>query len=393
MGSAFYVHNDKTFHLDHSDASKYSEPDYEAPKSRITILDGFRALAILSVIAFHYTITFTRPNDPQGHIPATSPFIGFIPFEYGWIGVEFFFIISGFVILLTLNKCSGMLDFAKRRVARIWPALIVAAALTSLVTWLNGPDDWKVTPIDFLTSIFLIDPKFMALISPSTLVKWVDPVYWSLAVEIRFYFMAAIIFSFAKERFIIYWIVFQSCVAAGSIFASYFPITLYSIWSMVTIYKYLAYFTFGISIYELWEETSYPRWAVFGIVLSSLIIFLNAGLSAGVFADYQRIPSLCANFIMLSLFIIFLYRSTMLHWLSWSPIVKVGQVSYSLYLLHSCIGVSIIRILVLNRIPYIAAALMVLLGSIALALAFYRYVELPGKRLVMGAVLIRKVSI
>src|SRR5262250_3203475 len=78
------------------------------PKSRLEELDVLRGLAALAVVVFHYS----------GH--ATRYFTGF-PFHFtvGLHGVELFFVISGFVIFMTLERTARLRDFAVSRFSRL----------------------------------------------------------------------------------------------------------------------------------------------------------------------------------------------------------------------------------------------------------------------------------
>ena len=77
--------------------------------NRIQFLDGLRGIAILLVICFH---SYTRwPKFvPYGH-----QFSDFYLFKYGYLGVQLFFLISGFVILMLLEKNKTFIQFIYKR--------------------------------------------------------------------------------------------------------------------------------------------------------------------------------------------------------------------------------------------------------------------------------------
>ncbi len=96
--------------------------------SRIKHLDGMRGLAILLVIGYHAYVRWEALL-PYSHITKHIPV-----FSFGWLGVELFFMISGFVIFMTLDKSDSYLSFLRKRWLRLFPAMLIA----SLLLYLTG---------------------------------------------------------------------------------------------------------------------------------------------------------------------------------------------------------------------------------------------------------------
>lgn len=94
------------------------------PEARIQVLDSFGAFAILSVILFHILYLGERTTQ-RVLIDVGEPLS--TAFSYGYLGVEFFFIISGFVIFMTVQSAATALDFGWRRFARICSASTCSA--------------------------------------------------------------------------------------------------------------------------------------------------------------------------------------------------------------------------------------------------------------------------
>ena len=86
--------------------------------NRISHLDGMRGLAILFVVLFHAFYRWSEIEPWQ-----INPILRSLS-SYGWIGVELFFIISGYVIFLTLDRNLSMLSFVKKRWFRLFPAML-----------------------------------------------------------------------------------------------------------------------------------------------------------------------------------------------------------------------------------------------------------------------------
>lgn len=140
--------------------------------SRFDVLDGWRGLSILFVLAAHLL-----PLGPKAfQLNATA----------GPFGMALFFTLSGFLITSFLIHRPSVADFLIRRLSRILP-LAWLTALIALI-WVNAsPEMWAA---NFL---------FYANWPPMQLTEVLSP-YWSLCVEMQFYFGVALVFLVAKER-------------------------------------------------------------------------------------------------------------------------------------------------------------------------------------------------
>ncbi len=85
-------------------------------------LDALRALAVISVLLYHYTARF----------PDTYTGLTDLPFHvtFGWLGVEMFFVVSGYCIAMTLGRVSTVTEFWAKRFARLQPAYMAGVLLT-----------------------------------------------------------------------------------------------------------------------------------------------------------------------------------------------------------------------------------------------------------------------
>ena len=143
-------------------------------------IDVLRGLAALCVLLAHYTSFEAR------YFGATFS----IDLQYGTYAVELFFIISGFVIFFTIERCESWREFAVLRCTRLlptyWTALtlmvVIEAVLFGEKIWWHG----------YLANMTMLQ-EFLGI-------KDLDDVYWSLAVEIAFYLDMAVLFSLGALR-------------------------------------------------------------------------------------------------------------------------------------------------------------------------------------------------
>jgi peptidoglycan/LPS O-acetylase OafA/YrhL len=149
-------------------------------RKRFYELDLLRFVAAASVLFFHYTVR----ADVAEHLPRL-PEYAFAPVtKYGFLGVNLFFIISGFVILM--SAASGSIRaFAVSRVVRLYPAYWVACTATFVASLFLPFHGRGVTFGEYLLNL--------TMVSGFAHVKPVDGVYWSLIVEMRFYGLVAIL--------------------------------------------------------------------------------------------------------------------------------------------------------------------------------------------------------
>lgn len=169
---------------------------------RIDFIDGLRGVAIIAVILFHAYARW------PGVYLYGSTFVGSPIFNTGIAGVDLFFIISGFVILLTLRKCRGFSDFIVRRWYRLFPAMLVC----SLLVWLTAglfPErpSGEVHMWDLMPGLTLIGDGWLvhqiwdhlgSLLGIK--IKSVEGAFWSLYVEVKFYIVFGLAYFMFSER-------------------------------------------------------------------------------------------------------------------------------------------------------------------------------------------------
>jgi peptidoglycan/LPS O-acetylase OafA/YrhL len=286
--------------------------------------------------------------------------------------------ISGFVIIMTLEHCDGIVDFARRRLARLWPAMMVCATLTLAIVDLLGPPDRKIGIWSWLFSVVFIDPALAAKLL-GIKAAWVDPAYWSLWVEVRFYALAAIAFLvLGQRRFLAGWLLFQCAVVAANFAAVQLGGGAAKAVDLLLIPAYLPYFTIGISFYAVFRAGWQPLPLV-GIAGATAVAVHQAPTLFAIEAVGGIGPILFAHGAMLALFALFVARSRLVAVFGRPSWARLGQASYSLYLLHMVAGLVLLREFAAVLPPYAALA-ATLASVIGASLLIFRFVEQPGKR-------------
>ncbi|EJN11171.1 putative acyltransferase, partial [Bradyrhizobium sp. YR681] len=153
-------------------------------KSHLPLLDPLRFAAAFGVAVFHQMFWswawtsigvpgFERTVAADVLYPSAAPFTWF-----GWVGVEIFFVISGFVIANSASQSSPG-EFLLGRALRLYPAVWVCATATFLVLLLFGSGPASEFILPYIHAMLMV-PKGVTG-------QWLDEVYWTLAAETAFY--------------------------------------------------------------------------------------------------------------------------------------------------------------------------------------------------------------
>ncbi|WP_262264788.1 acyltransferase family protein [Pantoea dispersa] len=295
---------------------------------RITHLDGMRGLAILLVIAYH---AYARWPELLPYA-ATTQHIPLLAF--GWVGVQLFFMISGFVIFMTLDKSSGYLSFLKKRWLRLFPAMLIA----SLLLYVAGgffPEWSLMTPEsrNLLPGLIFINPETLTQLTGIEFRSMAGS-FWSLYVEALFYLIiGAVYFTLGRKYCLPALIVPMLLLSASSVLKSLGHPLLIDVISKFGFIHY-AWFMVGCLVYERLHGRD-QRYHYALTVLALLINFSYYVKNSGVVAV---IPLL----LVMLFFIASFYSRQTERWLSLRFFTAIGFVSYALYLIHENLMIAIL---------------------------------------------------
>lgn len=314
-------------------------------KHRLLELDALRGLAAVAVVLYHY---FYRYDVLYGHqnIP--------VGWSYnGKLGVQLFFIVSGFVIFWTLVRIQKPLDFIVSRFSRLYPAYWVALGLTFLIVLVFGLPGREVSFSNAIVNILMFHEYLK--------IPHVDGVYWTLTVELTFYFWVFFLYLSGNLRKIEWIFIFLVVISVlHSVGFISIPAPIYKIF----ILKYLPFFMAGISFYKIVDGEK-PILSFIALTISLISTIFIYSLN---------------EFFIFSLFycIFYLAVSGYLKILAVKPLVFLGTISYSLYLLHQNIGYVIINKFYEAQLNPLAGIVCAFIIVMFLASISSKYIEKPS---------------
>ena len=280
---------------------------------RIKELDVFRGFAALAVVFYHYTTRYNELFNEQSSWQ----------FAYGWLGVPVFFILSGFVIYLTVDKSKSAIDFLKKRFIRLYPTYWLCLLITLGVECFSGIFRGNPTWKDILMNFTMFQQFFNF--------KHVDGAYWSLLPELLFYGLMAFLMKIKKVRS--YYLYNAILLIVGM---THLVLPLPIIGKVLSIH-YILLFMIGIAFYRIYNQIN-TRWDYAFIIINYII-----GTKL-YFIEHQSL-SLKLLYIAFGL-IIFLYYLFVKGYFAFLAKFRVfiffGNISYALYLIHQNIGYIII---------------------------------------------------
>ncbi|MFE5618268.1 acyltransferase family protein [Streptomyces sp. NPDC056470] len=330
---------------------------------RLYVLDGMRLGAAVMVVAYHY-MGFGGWPRPVGEIfPET-----FTTASYGYLGVEFFFLISGFVICMSAWG-RPLKDFFVSRVVRLYPAYWFAVIATSIaVTVIPGGRShlpWN----DILTNLTMLQEPLG--VAP------VDAVYWTLFAELRFYLLFSLLawWGLTYRRVLLFCCVWG---AATILVAPAEPGPL----KLLLMPEHSWFFIAGVAFYLMYRFR--PNLMLFGVVAvcycASLAPTIDRFKRISFAGDRPAWPVL----VLLAVFfgLMALVATGKLSGMQWKWLPIAGALTYPLYLLHEFIGWEFFKYFS-EAAPQISPWTLVtavFLGMLVLSYLVHRLVEKPLSR-------------
>ncbi|MFE9920354.1 acyltransferase family protein [Streptomyces sp. NPDC005774] len=308
---------------------------------RLRALDGLRLVAALMVAAYHYggrggDVTTAWGSSPKDQFPTLHEY-----FAYGCLGVQIFFVISGFVICMS-GWGRPLRSFFASRASRLLPAYWAAVILVTAVFALPVVVYEAVSPSDALVNLTMLQQPLGA--------DRVLGVCWTLWVEIRFYALFALFVVMpgaSRQRVILFCAVWTMAAAIGD--AANEPLL-----DLVLMPEYAPFFIGGIGLYLVHRDrkdaspssrlrSSRGDPTAWGIVGVSWLIGQRYAVqdlwhapSADAFSNRSSFGIILI--VTLGFTAVAAIALGRLSWADWRWLTVAGALTYPFYLVHEHLG-------------------------------------------------------
>jgi peptidoglycan/LPS O-acetylase OafA/YrhL len=315
---------------------------------RFSVLDALRGIAALGVCWYHFT---------NGHGTFLPDGLWKSSGTFGWLGVEIFFVISGFIIPYSLHRGGYRIGdygrFVLKRIIRLDPPylvgilIVIALGYASTATpGFNGPP-FHPSMVQVLLHLGYLNVFFGY--------PWLNAVFWTLAIELQYYLLVGLLFFVIADRSLL-----VRAITFGFLSALAFLIPADEF-----LFHWLFLFMLGMAAFQLRTgiigRCQFFAWAVL------------LGIGA-----WQMDGGIVASTGIVTALLIGLFEANL------SPaLLFFGHISYSLYLLHVPIGGRVINLsqrfvhTLPEKVAVLAAALATTIGA---AWLLYNYVERPAQQ-------------
>ena len=322
-------------------------------------VQGLRGACVLAIFTFHVLHSRLIPEAPEGSWTADLLWL----FSGLRFGVEVFFMISGYVIVQSLQRHANVGAFLRDRALRIFPLWLPLAIAMLIAGWFSAQHGGRPPPA--LEQPALLLPA-LAIMAPVLPVPTVHPAQWSLNYELWFYAMASLAWWLGQRPGVGRRWRIAGWILPAALFVTLFPRALFFVPGVL------------VALGEPWlqQRSAWFRYGWLGLPLA-WVAWLSTGVDA---ADLQRtLVDFAREVLGLAVLLAFLGGAAFFAWLIVGrreaggllehPLMQwLGTISYSFYLVHP-IAVSAVKRGLLPHLPLEGWGAALALAAFGLPLA------------------------
>jgi peptidoglycan/LPS O-acetylase OafA/YrhL len=318
-------------------------------ENRILELDALRGIAALSVFLYHASIYYKES-------------IYFSFFRFGLTGVDLFFIISGFVIFSSIQN-KTRLQFLQSRLLRLFPTYWIAVTFTFTLIFIKYYQKGILTLLplkQYIINLSMIQEFFK--------IENLDGPYWTLYIELFFYFLVFILIKKEKMLFAaISMIILITVISRVNWINIPYPL---SILATTPISAHAPLFLIGMIFYKLHKTKSLIYLTPIVLVFISQVLIYRAHYIWIQNTDINFSEHITLLVLYLVVFSMFVFNK--LKFICNSYLIKLGKISYALYLIHQYLTTEIIEFYIVNKKHFSLGATIFLISlPLVLFISFY----------------------
>jgi len=328
---------------------------------RILHLDGLRGIAIILVVLFHAYAGW------PSQVPYGNTYADVTVFKLGWLGVELFFLVSGFVISITLEKTETFSLFIYKRWLRLFPAMLIATVLiyATLAIFHERPDGIPPNLLSALPGLTFMNwwPKLLNIDIPQ-----LEVAFWTLYIEFKFYVIAGLTYYLFGKKYLTPVLVFLFALWVVT-YGLTTQLEFHSLQLLANIndalsLKHFGWFAAGSTCYRYYQ-TGDRKW-----MITTLLLILFSALSVRVETEGFNLEVTLSALAISALFILSFKLTFLQNMLQSRLLIFFGTISYPLYLIHNNAMISMI-IKIEASAPWLHSFLTPYPAIIVLVLAAY----------------------
>jgi peptidoglycan/LPS O-acetylase OafA/YrhL len=328
-------------------------------------LDAMRGLAALMVVFFHFTMGREGYNTI---------------FKAGNTGVDLFFIISGFVIFMSLHRISSSREFIVNRVSRLYPTYWASVTFTFILVsaYLIYKGIFSVTHIVQYLGNLTMFQYYLGI-------RDIDGPYWTMIIEMLFYISILLLYHFRLLKYLN--VICLTLCAATVTFANFFPDSeaVKSALKWFPLLQYIPLFFAGTVFYRIYKEDQRNAGSYAVIVfcaLCQLALFSVAGRARSYISFNEYIIMVTLFFTLFTAFV-----NNALQFIVNRVTLFLGKISFALYLTHQYVANDYIlpALHKLNINFWVAAVGITLPIVIGIASFITYYIEIPFSKKMKSA--------
>jgi len=339
----------------------------EETNSRIFILDDLRGVAIITVLFYHYFFVYFKDKEIDNIFISNVQYLNDY-INFGAFGISLFFLVSGFVIPMSLkgeNNLKNVYNFFVKRFFRLYPTYwfaIIFIIITTFIITSSMQYSFKQILINFT----MVQDVFR---TPS-----IDGVFWTLMTELKFYILTAILFYFNLLKYIKYIVLLLLLLSTTTLYYGYVYQTGTYLGNGLWAYLMLMYL--GTAFHSYYKKNINRKILLFLVfIVSAYYLFNFSYLPTSAYGD--KIGYSLATVFAILVFIIALnYKKSL------SNITTFfGSISYSFYLIHQVVGYLLMTSLIDFSIYKPFGQIYTFLIMTLVAILIHKFIEKPSNKL------------